>query len=393
MEPNLKLSVLQFVTELRIGGTERHVVNLLCALDPIRFESHLACLRLCGQFLDEIDPRRIQVREYNVSSLWGPGALRQQARFGRYIRRNRIQVVHTYSFYPNVFALLPAKLAGVPVAVASIRDTGDLWTPMQRRAQRMACRLADCVVVNADAVRSRLITEGYDWRKIRVIRNGIDASRFQKSRADGGLRHELGLPPGAPIVAVISRLTAVKGVEFLLDAIPTVVQRFPDARFLIVGDGDAREGLERRAVRLGLDGRAVFTGFRRGVPEILSEVTVGALPSLSEATSNALLEAMAAGVPVVATRVGGNPEVVEDGVTGLLVPPGDPGALARAICDLLANPELAARFGRAGRRRVIQAFSLERMIRETEGLYSDLASEVRRLKANGCEPLGVGLSH
>src|SRR5256886_4183628 len=140
----------------------------------------------------------------------------------------------------------------------------------------------------------------------------------------------------------------------------------------MVVDSPYKRELEGYAVQLGLGERVVFAGFRLDVPEILAEVAVSVLPSLSEGLSNVLLESMAAGAPVVATRVGGNPEVVEDGETGLLVPPRDPAALAQAICRLLDSPELASRFGQAGRERVIKSFSLERMVQKTESLYLDL---------------------
>ena len=136
-------------------------------------------------------------------------------------------------------------------------------------------------------------------------------------------------------------------------------------------------------MRLGIGGRVVFTGFRLDVPELLSEVAISVLPSLSEALPNVVLESMAAGVPVVATRVGGNPEVVEEGVTGLLVPPQDPAALAKAICRLLENPELASRYGRAGKQRIAEQFSLERMVRQTETLYLDLIRKARSDQRRG----------
>jgi L-malate glycosyltransferase len=179
---------------------------------------------------------------------------------------------------------------------------------------------------------------------------------------------------------VLSRLDRVKGIEYFLEAAAMVARRVPEARFLVVGDatkqvdGDYRKELERRADRLGVGARIRFTGLRSDVPDILAEVAVSVLPSLSEGLSNVLLESMAAGVPVVATTVGGNPEAVEDGVTGLLVPPRDPGALAQAICRFLDSPELASRFGQAGRERVLDRFSLERMVQETESLYLDLLS-------------------
>jgi glycosyltransferase involved in cell wall biosynthesis len=381
-----RIKLLKFVATLGVGGTESQVLSLGWGLDPSTFELHVAYFRRWGNRLKEIEARQIPSVEYHINCLYNLQALKEQLRFARDIKRNRIQIVHTYGFYPNVFAVSAARLAGIPVIVASIRDSGDVWTPMQRRVQKFMCRLADCIVVNAEAVRQRLIEDGYPQEKVTVIPNGVHLSRFARNGNSSRLRNDLRLPPHAPLVAVLSRLDRVKGLEYFLEATTIVCRRFPEARFLIVGDDQAvdrpyKRELEGYAVRLGLGERVVFTGFRLDVPEVLSEITVSVLPSLSEGLSNVLLESMAAGVPVVATRVGGNPEVVEEGVTGLLVPPRDPQALASAMCRLLENPELASRFGRAGRQRVTEHFSIERMVQETERLYLRLlrrASDEKR---------------
>jgi glycosyltransferase involved in cell wall biosynthesis len=164
----------------------------------------------------------------------------------------------------------------------------------------------------------------------------------------------------------------MKGVEYFLDAAALLAPRFPEVRFLIVGDGAGRNELEAHAGRLGLAERVTFTGFRTDVPDLLPEAAISVLPSLSEGLSNSLLESMAAGVPVVAARVGGNPEIVEHDVSGLLVPVRDSAALAGAISTLLEDPQLAARLGEAGRRRVAELFSMERSLSEVEGLYERL---------------------
>jgi len=379
-----RVRLLKFVTMFGIGGTERQVVNLGLGLDPSRFELHLACFRREGHFLPEIQARRIPLEPFDINCLYNPRALREQLRFCGQARREGIDIVHTYGFYPNVFAIPAAKLARVPAVIASIRDIGVYLTPRQRRVQRTVCRLADCVLVNAEAVKEWLITEGYRPSKIAVIRNGIDLSRFTRRLPTGGLRRELGIPPEAPVVTLVSRLSRQKGVEHLLEAAVTVAKRVSGVHFVIVGNGFAikdgtvvedvayRGQLESYAHQLGLGNRVRFTGVRLDVPEMLTEATVSVLPSLSEGLSNAVIESMAAGLPVVATRVGGNSEAVEEGVTGLLVPPGEPGALARAMCQLLENSELSASFGRAGRRRAFERFSLDRMVQETEQLYVDL---------------------
>jgi glycosyltransferase involved in cell wall biosynthesis len=381
-----KIKLLKFVANFGIGGTERHVVNLGKALDSSRFEVHFACLKRWGPFLGEIEARQMPISEYRIKSFYDYRSLGQQLRFAQDVRDRSIHIVHAYNVYANVFAIPAARLAGVPVVVASIRDTGVYLTPIQKRVQRMMCRLAGCILVNAEAVRQHLIGEGYRQERIVVIRNGVDVSRFAGKHNGGQLRAELGLPPRAPLVATLARLNRLKGMEYFLEAAVRVAKRIPEARFLVVGDdlragsgvlqdgAGSRTALQRHAVELGLGGRVVFTGFRLDVPELLSETAVFVHPSLSEALPNVVLEAMAAGAPVVATRVGGTPEAVEEGVTGLLVPPRDAPALAQAICKLLQSPDLASRFGQAGRQRVAEQFSLERMARETEHLYLKLLS-------------------
>jgi glycosyltransferase involved in cell wall biosynthesis len=382
--PAARIKLLQFVPVLAIGGTETQVMNLVEGLDPAKFELSMACLKRYGEFLESIEARRLPLATYDVRSFFRPHAAMHQLRFAWHVRRHRVQIVHTYGFYANVFAVLPARLAGVPVVVASVRELGDYLTPRQRRVQKVMCRFADCIVTNAEAVRQRLIGEGYSPTKIIVIRNGVVTAKWATNDHRGRLRRELGLGPDVPLVAVVARLNPLKGIEDFLDAAAIVSRGHPEAHFLIVGEGRIvkdglvmddtgyRRRLEEYAARVGLGRRVVFTGLRTDVPAVLSAVSVSVLPSLSEGLSNVLLESMGAGVPVVATRVGGNGEIVDDGTTGLLVPPRAPAALARAISLLLEDRLLAARLGRAGQRRVVEHFSLERMVRQTEHLYLNL---------------------
>jgi len=393
-----RIRILKFLALFGFGGTERQVVNLVRNLDRSRFEPSFACLKRWGHFLDDIEQQRIPIAEYRIRKLYKPSTFQQQLRFTRDIRREQIQIVHSYNFYANVFAVPAARFAGVPVVIASIRDTGMGITPAKMRLHRLACRLADCVLVNAEAIREWLIGQGYRAEKIVVIRNGIDLSRFAHPSGTSGLRHELGLPTHAPLVVVLARLVPQKGIETFLEAAAEVSRCHPEARFLIVGDVFAssdsngvivsddsyKKSLQRHVDRLGLDGRVIFTGFRPDVPELLSQAAVSVLPSISgEGLPNALLESMAAGVPSIATRVGGSPEVIdEDGVTGLLVPPRDPRALAQAMCSVLENPELARRLGAQARDRITRHFSTERLARETENLYATLLARATRGNGN-----------
>jgi glycosyltransferase involved in cell wall biosynthesis len=386
-----QIKLLKFVALFGFGGTERQFVNLARTIDRSRFDLRFACLARWGHFLEEIEQQRIPVAEYHIDSLRNLTALKQQWKLAGDIRRNGIEIIHAYNFYANVFAVPAAKLAGAPVVIASIRDMGACLTPAQRRVQKFVAGLADCILVNADAIRQRLIAHGYPGGKMSVIRNGIDLSRYVPGKSGTGLRREFGLPSRAPLVVMLSRLNPQKGVDDFLNAAARVREQFPRARFLVVGekfiqqdgvrqrDVAYRQELARRAAGLGLGGRIAFTGFRSDVPAVLSEAAVSVLPSLSEGLSNTLLESMAAGVPVVATRVGGNPEVIEDGVSGILVSPRDPAALAQAVCAILQDRDLARRLACSARQRVVEHFALKRMARETEDLYVELLER----KANG----------
>jgi glycosyltransferase involved in cell wall biosynthesis len=387
-----RIRLLQFLNVFGVGGTERQVTNLIRRLDPSRFDVRIGCFARWGEFLEEIEQRSLPIAEYRIRSLYKPVPLKQQLRLCADLRRDGIQILHSYNFYANLFSLPPARLAGVPVTIASIRDIGVYLTAAQKRAQAFACRFVDCVLVNADAIRRWLIGQGCDAEKIAVIRNGIDLSKFTGTRDGERLRGELGVPAHAPLVITLCRLNPQKGIEDFLEAASIVHRRHPDARFLIVGDAFIRDGDEivpetayrqsllRQVERLGLGRHVVFTGFRTDVPELLAEASVSVLPSHSEGLSNTLLESMAAGVPVVATRVGGTPEAIEHGVGGLLVAPHDAAALAEAISAILANDQLARGLAEHGRRRVRASFSLERMVRDTEALYARLL-EARTLRA------------
>ena len=379
------IRLLKFLTIYEVGGTEGQVATIAEGLDRQRFDLHLAALLPGGGLRPRMERLPRGVVDYGIPNLYGRRALAQRLRLARHLRRERIEIVHSYNFYPNVFAVPAARLARVPLVLASIRDTGAYLSPLQQRVHRDVCRLADRVVVNADAIRRWLVGQGYDGDKITVIPNGVNLGRFGFGRPvdHARVRRELGMPAGVRLVAMVCRLSRVKGIEYFLEAAAAIAPSHPDVRFLVIGDASCAEPayadeVRAYARRLGVGDRVTFTGMRDDVPDLLSEVAVSVLPSLSEGLSNTVLESMAAGVPVVATRVGGTAEAVEDGVTGLLVPPEDGVALTRAIVRVLDDRELAARLGRAGRERAVERFSLDAMIRATERLYITLLEEKRR---------------
>ena len=374
--------VLNVVPTLMCGGTENQFMALARTLDRTRFDVEFACLRRWGGFVEELEQRNIPLTEYPVPTFRSVTALAQQARLARHIVRRGVQIVHAYNFYGNVFATPPARLVA-PVTIASIRDRAPYLTAMQKRVQRYACQFADCILVNADAVKDWLIGDGYDASKISVIRNGVDLSRFDNAPPRSELHRELGLPDGTPLVGVISRLTRLKGLEHFLEAAAMVRARVPNARFLIAGETSPMDReylgeLQQYAERCGVAESVIFTGLRRDVPAVLSSLDVSVMPSLNEALSNVVLESMAAGAPTVATRVGGTPEAIVDGVTGVLVPPADSRALADAIVHLLHDTRLATHLGTAARAHIVDHFSVRRMVRSTEDLYMELLERKQR---------------
>lgn len=388
-----RVKVIKTMALFGIGGTEGQALNLVKGLERPKYEVQFACLRKWGHLLDEIERLQIPVTEFRIRSLYKPHGLHQMLKFAAYLQGQGAHIMHSYNFYANVFAVPAARLAGVPVVIASIRDQGIYLSPAQRVVQKWVCRLADRVLVNADSIRNWLSDEGYAPSKITVIKNGIDISRFQKCARNHGVRESLGIPLEVPVVVMLARLHPLKGVDDFIKAAAKVAKEHPGTRFLLVGqrfyersgeledDGQYYRRVQRLADELGIGQNVIATGYRSDIPELLATASVSVLPSLSEGISNSILESMAAGVPVVTTRVGGSPELVQDQVTGYLVPPGAPDIIAERISRILANPGLARKLGEQARTRATDYFSLEKMVKDTQAVYeSELSNKVRPLQ-------------
>jgi glycosyltransferase involved in cell wall biosynthesis len=373
-----RLKVLKFLNHFFIGGTERQFVHVANGLDPSRFEVEIGCLKRDGPLLRILRPE-MPVHLYpSKGSFYNRHSLRSQFRLAKDIRSRRVDIVHAYGWYPNVFAIPPARLAWRPKIIASIRDTGAYLTPSKIRALKLACALADSVIANSGAGREWLLAQGVKEDKVEVIRNGITVPGQAAPKREGGIRREFGIPAGVPLCACIGRVVSGKGIDFYLRAARILAEQGRDVRFLMIGaistEKSYQSEMEVLARELKLDGRVIFTGERQDVGQILREVDMVVHPSLTEGLSNVILEAMASGLPVVATRTGGTPELVEDGKTGFLVPPGNDSEIAGAIAHLLDNSQMALAYGEAGRQRIIREFSIDRMLRQTEDLYMRLAS-------------------
>jgi len=260
---------------------------------------------------------------------------------------------------------------------------------MQTRLQKFVCSMADRILVNADSIREWLLEQGYDEDKIVVLKNGIDLGRYRKAKSYR-IHDEFSIPRDSRIVIMLARLNPQKGIDEFLRAVPIIKEKHPDVRFLVVGeklefrnglieqDVEYHRELQQLCVDMGIERDVIFAGHRSDVPDLLNEVSISVLPSHSEGLSNTLLESMAAGVPIVATRVGGNSELVRDGLNGILVSPRNPVELAEGINRILEDRELAESFRRYSLKLAEECFCMERMVRRTEELYiSELLNSAR----------------
>ena len=347
------------------GGTERQMIELLRRLDRRRWEVHLVCFRRTGAWFDRAAEAATSVKMFPLTSFQDLAALRQLVAFGRWCRRQRIAVVHTGQLYSNIFGLPGAALGGVPVRIGNRRDINPNQRPVHLVSQRIAYSFAHKIVTNSRAAAARLRRERVPGHKIATVPNGIDFDAFPESPRRTAPRR----------VVVVANLRPEKGHDVLIDAAREVLARVLGATFDIVGDGPLAGSLRELARRAGVDRAVTFAGHQQDVGARLAQGDIFVLPSRSEAMPNALLEAMATGLPVIASEVGGIGEIVEDGRTGLLVPADNPAALADRICRVMTTPGLAAALGEAARKEVRGRYSFERMVAAFESIYD---AELRR---------------
>lgn len=353
-----RIRILFAIDGLLRGGTELQLAGLIGRLDRQRYEPCLLTIRQSDPDLLPVDCRHLQ---WQVPSLISIGGARALWRLARFLRRERIDVVQTYFQDSTLLVAAAARLAGVPVRIACFRDLGFWSTRMQALCLRFAYRQMTHFIANAAIVREHFIARFAVPRdRIRVIRNGVDAASLRYV-AHGRDVHHIG------IVGNMTR--GVKRTDLFVRAAAIVAARYPGIRWHIIGDGHLRGRLEDLASELGVLDSIEFAGRIEDVPGYLERLQIGVLCSDSEGLSNAVIEYMFKGTAVVATAVGGNPELVSDGTTGLLVPPGDAEALAAAILRLIENPVLRERVVHAARESVEAAFSWQRCLTEHEEIY------------------------
>jgi glycosyltransferase involved in cell wall biosynthesis len=355
------------IDDLAVAGTETQLLALIRHVDRRRVAPHLCLLRGDSAASRALEPADCAVWRLGVGALARPRALVQFVRLMRLLRRHRIDVLQAYFPDSAYFGVPAAWLTGVPNRLRTRNNLGHWLTPLHRRLGRALNALTTGTLTNCRAARRALLdAERPEPESVYVLENGVDLGRFLAvPQADAALPH-------VPCIGAVANLRPVKGVDVLVAAAVLAAKQHPRAVFRVAGEGGQRGELEAAAAGQGLVGRFLLPGAAADVPGFLAGLDVAVLPSRAEGMSNALLEYMAAGRPIVATEVGGNPELVEHGVHALLVPPDDPGALARAIDRLLTDRVLASRLGAAARRRARKRFGREAMVRRFQDFYQGL---------------------
>lgn len=370
-DTNLRLFMM--MDSLVTGGSERQFALMASVFRQDSVDLHLGCLQRRGKFLEDVG----EIVEYPTGGSFL--TLRAQQSFLKliwFLRRARIEVTQSFDFYTNLMLTPAARIARVPVVIDSQRQLGDLLTPAQRLIQNYIFRLADCVVCNSSAAADQLARSGVPSAKLAVIANGLPASAFQQ------VLPALPLESGVMRIGMIARMNErSKNHDLFLRAAAAVASRFPQAQFVLVGDGAFRKQWEELAQQLGIATRTHFLGERHDIAKLLASLDVVVSPSRTESLSNTILEAMASGRPVIATRIGGNPEIVRDRETGILIAPEDETELARAMETLLSAPHLAREWGENARNIASKNYTLDRAHRRFMELYMQLLAKKGLRKA------------
>jgi L-malate glycosyltransferase len=371
-----KPRVLHLITSFEVGGTERQAVELLKRIDRRRFDLSLAALRFEGPLYQEVATIFPRVSQFPLTSFYNANAAKQLMRLRGWMIKERADVLHAHDFYAGLLGAAAARLARVRV-IACQRHMRLSDRRVHEWGTRLTHRLAHRVLVNSEAIRDHLLAAGHVApEKIVVVRNGLNAAALDndgRAKRRAALLRELNLDEGAKLIGLVARLQTVKGHRYFIEAASRIAAAEPKAHFLLVGDGALRREIEEQAARLGVNDRVHLLGDRNDAALVPAGFDVAVSASLSEGLPNAVMEAIAAGAPVVATAVGGTTELIIDGATGFLVPAADADALARRILDTLRNPELSARMAAHGRRRALSQFGMRRMVESVERLYDEIS--------------------
>jgi glycosyltransferase involved in cell wall biosynthesis len=384
-----KIRVLRIIGRLNVGGPAIHVVNLAAGLDPNRYLSLLVAgseNEAEGSMLDFALSHGVRptiIPEMVTAFSLAPRDVKALLKLYALMRQERPDIVHTHTAKAGFLGRAAARLAGVPIIVHTFHGHvlhgyyGAMKNQLLRRVEQSLASVTDRLVTVSEQVRHDLVGYGIaKAKKICVVPLGFDLDPFLNSHAQQGqFRREMGLSDEHKLVGIVGRIFPIKNHALFLESAARIAGQEPAARFVIVGDGVFRPNLENQARELGITDRVLFTGWRRDLPRICADLNVLVVSSDNEGTPVSAIEAMASSCPVVATRVGGLPDLIEDQKSGRLVPPRDAEALASAVLDLLSNPQTACELGQNAMEAVRQRFTVQRLLSDMDHLYTELLEE------------------
>ena len=369
LETRNLITILHTESSLGWGGQERRTLRELSGLSREEFKPLLAC-QPESRIGEEARRRNLPVEPVRMRGNFDPLAV---ARFWGLIRRRSVDIVHTHSSADSWMASAAARLSPRRPKVVRTRHLNAAFNVRQ-----IYTLMADRVVTVGGKTREYMIREkNISPDRVVTIPTGVDLTVFDPRRVEGNLREELGIPPAAPVFGTVSVFRRLKGHQFLLEAAVEILRAVPDAKLILAGEGPKEGNIRKKIEETGIGPAVILPGFREDVPRVLNTLDVFVFPSLQEALGTAILEALAMGKAVVASRVGGIPEVVEEGKTGFLVEPEQPAAIAEKVILLLRNPELRSELGERGRRFVEEKYDNRLMVRRLEALYRELAGATR----------------
>lgn len=369
MKKSRKVNLIHVILKLDVGGLERVVIDLLRNLNLRIYNPILCCLEKYGTMIQEVNELGIDVialgkKEEGLELSLIP-------RLAKILRQNKIDILHSHNSSPHFYSTLAGKVAGTPINIYTIHGQE------LHRADKLLSYMTDMIVAVSDDARKLMVRRGgIPQRKVMTILNGIDEGKYHSDVNVTLKKRSIGLAEDDLVIGIVARLAPEKDHNTLLEAFKIVLQKTnKKVKLVVVGDGNLRKELEEKARHISISENTIFLGERHDVPELLATFDLFVLSSLTEGISLTLLEAMAAGLPIVATNVGGNPEIVLNNQTGIIVPSRDPISMANGIVKVIGNINKAKQMGEMGKDRMAKVFSVKTMAKKYEEVYDKFLSQ------------------
>ncbi len=365
-----KINVVHLVEELTIGGLEKILTTIVLYLNKEKYNVSVWCLREGGFFADELIKEGIDVKVLHISTSRNPLNI---YKLYKLLKNRKFDVIHTHAYSAGTIGRISAFLAGVPVIISHNQNVYGHYNKYYHFMEWLLSHVTDSIICVSDMVKKFTNeTQGIDTKRLVTIYNGIENIRSVSGEKTSDLKKELGIPVNNSVIGTVAQFSGKKGLGYLIKSASILLKHRKDVNFLLVGDGTTKDELKYLCHNLKIENNVVFAGERSDIPEMLSLIDIFVLPSITEGLPLALLEAMACGKPVVATSVGGVPEIVKNGLNGILVQPKDPEALHGAMKELLNNADMREKMGHEGRMICEKGFSSRVMVDRIEDLYDTL---------------------